>query len=60
VLAYAEPAEAAPAGSDAALLAEGFATVTALRATAELEVAELDASSPSDATHHGATCRLAG
>ena len=42
VLAYAEPAEAAPAGSDAALLAEGFATVTALQATAELHVAELD------------------
>ena len=41
-LAYAEPAEAAPAGSDAALLAEGFATVTALQATAELHVAELD------------------
>ena len=41
-LAYAEPAEAAPAGSDAALLAEGFATVTALQATAELHVAGLD------------------
>jgi 5'-nucleotidase len=41
-LAYAEPAEAAPPGSDAALLAEGFATVTALQVTAELHVDELD------------------
>ena len=41
-LAYAEPAEAEPAGSDAALLADGFATVTVLRATAELHIAELD------------------
>jgi 5'-nucleotidase len=37
-LAYTEPAEVAPPGSDAALLAEGFATLTALQATAELDL----------------------
>src|SRR5262245_11821856 len=41
-LAYAEPAESAPAGSDAALLADGFATLTALMATSELHLPELD------------------
>ena len=36
------PAVSLPAGSDAALLADGFATVTVPRATAELHIAELD------------------
>ena len=41
-LAYTEPVQAAPPGSDAALLALGYATLTALQPTAELHVAQLD------------------
>ena len=41
-LAYTEPAEAAPPDSDAALLAEGYATITALQPTGEVLDEELE------------------
>ena len=40
-LAYIEPAEEAPPDSDAALLAEGYATITALQPTAEVLLEDL-------------------
>jgi 5'-nucleotidase len=41
-LAYSEPSEEAPPGSDAALLAKGFATVTSLQPVAEADAIHLD------------------
>ncbi|HET9600222.1 MAG TPA: 5'/3'-nucleotidase SurE [Acidimicrobiales bacterium] len=41
-LAYTEPAEVAPPDSDAALLAEGYATITALQSTAEVLLEDLE------------------
>ena len=40
-IAYTEPTEQAPPDSDAALLLEGFATITELQPTAEVDGAPL-------------------